>query len=209
MRKLLFVFAILIGPVCLVAAENLVIVQGSYFNAGTSWLFENKSGDTTERGGFTQETWGGTVGGYFDLFGGGVGLLASVGLYTPLLVHARITDPPGPAGETVFVVDVGAGYRFGVPGSPVTVIVGGGPFLRSWGTDYPEKAEWDDNSHVVMGLNLQASPVYAVSDVLSFVSTVKVGYSFLLLGSDPELEDDVSYGGGVDLALSFGVGIHL
>ena len=208
MRKALLIIGLLAAFSFTAAAENLVIVQGSYLNTGTS--YEAEFAGRKHESAWSMAAWGSTLSGYFGV-GGDVGVLTSLGVYFPTWYF--ITEPQDRDGEIedgglVLAGDVGAGWKLDVADSPVSFLLGAGAHLNHWTLYPPDDSDADSTSETVLGLSAQALPMIEAADGFYVAAGLKLAWHFLFLGSDPDKDDDVDYTGAIDLSASFGGGFR-
>ena len=209
MRKAPLIIVFLAAFSLTAAAENIVIVQGSYLSSGADYEFESAGGEKQEvAGSFT--AWGPTVTGHFGI-GGDVGVLTSLGAYLPTWVFAtepRKGDSAIDDGGLFIAGDVGVGWHVDVPDSPLSFVLGAGVHLISRTLYPPEDSDADDASETVFGLSAQALPMVGVGDGVYMTAGLKLAYHFLHVDSEPELPDNYDYTGGLALSVSLGYGFR-
>ena len=220
MRKQLITLCLLAALSVIAAAENIVIVQGSYLRTGAS--LQQEFGDVLkiERAASVAAL-GGTATGWFAV-SGDVGVLTSVGVYVPtwtFLTTKCVSGCPSESesvetdheiedGGLVLAGDVGAGWKLDLPESPVSFVLGAGVHFTSLTVYPPKDSEADDSGSTVLGLSAQALPMLEVGDGFYLAAGAKLAYHFLLLDSEPDLPDETDYAGGLDFSASVGFGFR-
>ena len=215
-RQLLLIAGILGFLGHTAAAETLLMLQPTYLSIGRAYrVSEGVLGVKLDA---AYSTWGGTLTGFF---GDEVGFLGSVGVYVPTYVTGRVlgfqADTELENGGIAATADLGVGWKIGDPLSPLAVLLGGTVHSDIVALHQPsgDSTEEDEDNPVtaVVGLSLQATPMYSISEMISINASLRVAYNFFEFLHEPEwpenLKENIDYAGAISWSLSIGAGIHL
>lgn len=223
--------AIAVGLVILVSqlgwTENIVLIQGTYMNAGRETTTESDRRTVIES--TNVSTAGLSMTGYW---GESFGFLGSLGLTGTTLVQSlsllpgiqafrttkvvtttdtgseSVTDeqPAGSAfGGVTITGDLGVGVRLGT--GDMAFILGGGAHVNSLAE--PGYSSW------ILGVGTQAIAILPIAEGFNFATSLRIGYGFLefarltRLDEDPDDEVETTAGGGLAWSLSLGVGFPI
>lgn len=211
MRLVPWIVAFLAVCSQMVDADDIVLIQPTYMNIGRS--YEVESAGVTEKGSTAVSNWGATITGYF---GDEFGFLISGGVYFPtyavlktggVTIKGDVDD-----GGFALASDLGAGWYIGDAESPLSFILGGGLHTNILSLFAPEGVELDDLVTGVLGLSVQASPKYAVSEKITINATLRVSYDIFEFLSEPEPPAGPAkpeYTGALSWSVSAGIGVRI
>ena len=86
------------------------------------------------------------------------------------------------------------------------ILLGGGLHGNVLSFFLPSESEGDTPLTSVVGIGLQAIPMYSVSEVFNVNAALRASYSFLETGSVPERDENTSYTGALNWSVSLGAG---
>lgn len=207
--------------------ENIVLIQGTYMNAGRETTTDSDGRTVTES--TNVSTAGLSMTGYWGESFGFLGSLGITGttLAQPLSMLPGIqafrttktvttTDTGsesvsdehpsgGTFGGVTITGDLGVGVRLGM--GDMAFILGGGPHVNSLAE--PGYSSW------ILGVGTQAIAILPIAEAFNFAVSLRLGYGFLEFARLTRLDDDTddevekTPGGGLAWSLSLGVGFPI
>ena len=206
----LLVLGFLLVGAYITVAESGVMVHPTYLGLGRS--YESEVLGTKVSTSTAVSAWGGTATLYL---GGELGFLASLGVYVPTHVSTKVisgdqsisADGAVENGGIATAIDLGVGWDIDVAPS-FRILLGGGLHGNLLSIFLPSGAEGDTPSTSVLGIGVQAIPMYFVSESVNVSAALRVSYSFLETGSIPERPEGILYTGALNWAVSLGAGFN-